>query len=354
MKKTALLALLCLGLSQEGLAFSWKEALKEVADAALASQQGGGQPTSEAGASGQPRGTATTATNSPSSKGGAIQANPDDPLMKQGMWQDSRTGLIWSRCEVGQKWDGTACQGITSSFNTLEDAMVGATEVQLGGFRDWRVPTLDEINGIRHCDNEGGFYKEGIRNEKYLGDDGLEKTALNSCEKGGDPEIGSASIFPVVNSMDESKGAWLFDTKPGVIWRLQFGKLFSFNTDSSFPSQLRVVRGGKPTSAYENQLAQAQAKNGQQVAARKVTEQAKQQQAAEYERKTQELRKTVKPGDRIAQGLVLAVNGELVQVQTYERICASKTGLTCWRYEVVVSGEKWLRRDELRPIVTAR
>lgn len=77
---------------------------------------------------------------------------------------------------------------------------------------------------------------------------------------------------------------------------------------------------------------------------------------AEYQKRTMQLRKSVKAGDKVAGGLVIEVKGSLVKVQTYERRCEtvmeySNPRLTpdCVKWKTVAAGEQWVRKDELFP-----
>lgn len=55
---------------------------------------------------------------------------------------DQRTGLVWSRCSVGQSWNGTTCIGIASGL-THEAALQHAAS-QSG----WRLPSVKELAGL--------------------------------------------------------------------------------------------------------------------------------------------------------------------------------------------------------------
>jgi hypothetical protein len=74
--------------------------------------------------------------------------------------KDTRTGLIWMRCSVGQSWDGTDCHGLPKKYS-LAAAMRLVTEFNNGngyaGHTNWRVPTRDELGGLLIC-----FHKAGI------------------------------------------------------------------------------------------------------------------------------------------------------------------------------------------------
>lgn len=192
MKGTALLAVLCLGLAQGSYGFSLKDALKETARA-IAEDASRSQPAgSSGGDAGQAAGS-TTSSKPPTSN--VYAASPDDELMKQGMWRDARTGLVWFRCHAGQTWSGAACTG-GRLFETVDQAMLGTSQLGVGGHTDWRLPTLDEVETIRHCDNKRGFVTE-YGHSDYQAQDGSTKRSFGICKE-GEPEIGTEVIFPEV------------------------------------------------------------------------------------------------------------------------------------------------------------
>lgn len=54
--------------------------------------------------------------------------------------QDTKTGLVWQRCSVGQKLEGDACTGAVEAMTWDKARKAGR-----GG---WRLPTLEEMTGI--------------------------------------------------------------------------------------------------------------------------------------------------------------------------------------------------------------
>lgn len=78
----------------------------------------------------------------------------DAELMKQGIWRDAKTGLMWDRCSIGQSWDGTTCTGQAMKLNwqDAKDYVKKFTNQQAkGGYSDWRLPTIQELSSIRYC-----------------------------------------------------------------------------------------------------------------------------------------------------------------------------------------------------------
>lgn len=52
---------------------------------------------------------------------------------------DSKTGLVWTRCSVGQTWSGSACAGTAATY-THEEALQLAHTAS-----DWRLPNVKEL-----------------------------------------------------------------------------------------------------------------------------------------------------------------------------------------------------------------
>jgi hypothetical protein len=56
-----------------------------------------------------------------------------------------RTGLVWQRCSVGQTWMESTCLGTASIYNY--DQAIALTS-SFTGYKDWRVPNLNELASI--------------------------------------------------------------------------------------------------------------------------------------------------------------------------------------------------------------
>jgi hypothetical protein len=77
-------------------------------------------------------------------------------VVAPGVVKDSRTGLEWMRCSVGQEWSVTykTCIGKVQEFNwqgALDMSKKLNATGGYGGKSDWRVPTLRELQSIRYC-----------------------------------------------------------------------------------------------------------------------------------------------------------------------------------------------------------
>ena len=56
--------------------------------------------------------------------------------------RDRHTGLVWSRCSVGQRWDGNTCAGAATAL-THEQALQYADSQS-----DWRLPNVRELSSL--------------------------------------------------------------------------------------------------------------------------------------------------------------------------------------------------------------
>lgn len=64
-----------------------------------------------------------------------------------GLATDKRTGLTWFRCAAGEFWHEGQCLGIANLMRWT-DALAYAESSKIAGFSDWRLPTVDELQGI--------------------------------------------------------------------------------------------------------------------------------------------------------------------------------------------------------------
>jgi curved DNA-binding protein CbpA len=67
-----------------------------------------------------------------------------------------RTGLEWAKCDIGQTWNGAACDGKTEEMSWNEANSLKATHM---GKSDWRLPTIEELQSIPYSScNDGIVY----------------------------------------------------------------------------------------------------------------------------------------------------------------------------------------------------
>ena len=72
--------------------------------------------------------------------------------------KDSKTGLIWQRCSLGQTWSGSSCTGTASTYNWT-NALQTAANMGNG----WRLPNIKELASLV----EEACYNPSI-NETYF------------------------------------------------------------------------------------------------------------------------------------------------------------------------------------------
>lgn len=75
--------------------------------------------------------------------------------LENGTALDLRTGLVWSKCAMGQTYSGGSCTGEATNFATAYDALNAANRVKddYFGQSGFRVPSIKELASIveRQC-----------------------------------------------------------------------------------------------------------------------------------------------------------------------------------------------------------
>ena len=123
-----------------------------------------------------------------------------------GVVKDSRTGLEWMRCSVGQDWSekSKTCTGSVRTY-TWQGALDIANKLNsVGGYAgrtNWRVPTVRELQSLRYCSN--GFVSETI----FLPDGA---SVPKYCAEGYTQPTIAKTVFP---NMDSDK-YWYWTSTP--------------------------------------------------------------------------------------------------------------------------------------------
>jgi len=85
----------------------------------------------------------------------AVVAPPDRYWDKgDGTVTDVKTGLQWMRCSLGQTWQGGTCVGEAKAYSwqaALDAANTLNRQGGYAGYRDWRVPTREELLTLVYC-----------------------------------------------------------------------------------------------------------------------------------------------------------------------------------------------------------
>lgn len=68
-------------------------------------------------------------------------------LHDDGTATDTRTGLRWARCAIGQQFSGNRCKKKAISMR-FQDAQAAIQKFTLGQYKHWRLPTVSELSRI--------------------------------------------------------------------------------------------------------------------------------------------------------------------------------------------------------------
>jgi hypothetical protein len=132
----------------------------------------------------------------------------------------NKTGLMWQRCSVGQKWTGTTCggmvEGIGSDLNY--DQALKKQGQYFAGYSDWRVPRVDELYSIVEHENLDPSITPAVNYEIF------PNTPTNY--------FWSASPYS-----SNSGFGWIVDFTLGV----------NFYSTKAGNAAIRLVRGGQPS-----------------------------------------------------------------------------------------------------------
>lgn len=68
---------------------------------------------------------------------------------------DLKTGLLWSKCSLGQTYEGDTCTGAATTYTTFSEGLTAAHQVKDSHLdtNGWRVPNIKELDSIveRQC-----------------------------------------------------------------------------------------------------------------------------------------------------------------------------------------------------------
>jgi hypothetical protein len=118
-------------------------------------------------------------------------------IVTPGVVKDTRTGLEWMRCSLGQDWDEKVktCNGSIRKYNWQEALNIADKLNGVGGYAkrtDWRLPTVRELQSLRYCSNG---YQGGPRDIQ----DGKDSVPYYCAENSITPTI-AQTIFPSTES----------------------------------------------------------------------------------------------------------------------------------------------------------
>lgn len=333
----------------------------------------------QAGAAAAPSGPAAE----PEGEGAA---GPTEPVAKATaatgeVWADPATGLTWRRCPLGDRFSGGKCldkdeRDEDTRFRGLWwEAAAAVQQLNAGGFSDWRLPTLTELNDVRHaCRSATEPDKAPVRSPEPFQPEfqdvpvkaGTVRVQTN-CLGPDNRRALDEHVFVFINPnlLNADDRFWTStqatDTQqPAVLspirirmWASDHGR-FDYAPNNGDRYEVLPVRGGS-YDEFHAMLARVKDAQAQLTAARAASdrEQAKadayrRQEAQDrlraqqdYKRRTTALRRSVGAGDEVAvlvdtatrRGLVMEVKGAMARVQITE-----------------LGQSLWFRREQLFPV----
>ncbi len=158
-------------------------------------------------------------------------------VVTPGTVKDSRTGLVWMRCSLGQDWDEKTktCAGSIKLY-TWKQAFEIAEKINAvggyGGSNNWRLPTARELQSLRHCST--GLFTAN----QYMVEQG--KGVPKGCNEHSISPVIAQTIFP---NMDNSH--LVYQSSSGerdIVVIVSFERGWIGNGDADRVSAVRLVR----------------------------------------------------------------------------------------------------------------
>jgi hypothetical protein len=162
----------------------------------------------------------------PSSQLASIATEGINRYEVQGGWvKDTQTNLIWTRCSLGQKWDGSSCLRMAKKFQ--RDHIL-TKHFDFSGYKDWRIPTIKELQTLFYCSSE----QPALWNDTGRACEGSFARPVIFSKVFPNTAYDTAFLSSSLNEYDSSK-----------VWVADFydGSSHSENKDGFFA--VRLVRG---------------------------------------------------------------------------------------------------------------
>lgn len=68
--------------------------------------------------------------------------------LNDGLVTDVTTRLIWTRCSIGQTWNGSTCKGEPTKYSWHQ---IATKHFDFAGYNDWRLPSSEELKSLLDC-----------------------------------------------------------------------------------------------------------------------------------------------------------------------------------------------------------
>jgi len=157
---------------------------------------------------------------------------------QDGTATDTKTGLQWMRCSLGQRWANNSCVG-EASKHTWQQALDKARSFSYAGYSNWRVPTIKELNSLVVCSNGKQLQ---YKNNGFWA---IETEGSRWCKSNSRGDYQQPTILQKV--FPNTPSNWFWSSSPNAnlsnsAWAVLFngGGDFGFIRNSS--SYVRLVR----------------------------------------------------------------------------------------------------------------
>ena len=143
---------------------------------------------------------------------------------------DTQTNLQWMRCALGQSWDGSSCVGEATGLQ-WEAAQQAAKNCAFAEQRDWRLPTIKELETLVYCSS-------GKRSAKDSNGKG------GACEGSFERPTIDRQAFPNCPSSYFWSGT-AYAPNPAGAWGVGFYDGYPYAFFQSYSNHVRLVRSGQ-------------------------------------------------------------------------------------------------------------
>lgn len=166
----------------------------------------------------------------------------DSYQVKDSLVRDVKTGLIWMRCSVGQKWDGSACQGDATRYSWGK-ALAVPKNFEFASYKDWRVPNHDELKSLVQCN--GGRTNKLDKWHSQCDGDYASPTIVQTIF----PQTPGNWFWSSSSEIEDWFWSFPFTTFGNFSWVVNFGNGLDVPSHRDDSGYLRLVRDDKPVPA---------------------------------------------------------------------------------------------------------
>ncbi len=163
---------------------------------------------------------------------------PPAPTLISGRYRDNGDGTVtdmqtrlqWMRCALGQIWKDGSCTGKAAEY-PWQQALDAAKKFNYAGYRDWRVPSREELTSLVYCSS--GRYEVWEK-----------KTGARECKGEYSKPTIDTTAFP------NMPASFFWSASPnasyaGYAWYVYFDYGYDYWDYRSVAYHVRLVRAGQ-------------------------------------------------------------------------------------------------------------